>query len=169
MPSPALSERREALSFLEELWLTDREAYECLAHIANEAASNAITGKRLKDEGVKSGYPDYLIDIAVPPWNGFRLELKARNGRIADNQIEWSDRHLKRGYASVFGWGASDCMHYWQAYRAGLLTHDMCLDSRNKPKNVRSKITSTRNKPKVVQSTRGARKPAQLRLRSRTR
>lgn len=60
----------------------------------------AVAGK-LKAEGVKAGIPDLMLTIAVPPYHGLFIEMKAIDGRLTESQREQIERLSARGYRAV--------------------------------------------------------------------
>ena len=66
---------------------------------------DAIEGANLKKQGVKAGVPDIFLPAPRPPYHGLFLELKARNGKVQDNQREWLDALSRRGYKAVVAYG----------------------------------------------------------------
>ena len=81
-------------------------------HPPNGGARNAVTGARLKREGVKPGVPDVLIfedwedyETKVGPakdwWaqgHGVAIELKHGKGRVSPKQREWLEGLEARGW-----------------------------------------------------------------------
>jgi hypothetical protein len=62
--------------------------------IPNGGARNAITGRRLKDEGVSPGVPDMFI-----PSLKLFIEFKTTKGKITEQQTEWIDYLQSCGYS----------------------------------------------------------------------
>lgn len=60
----------------------------------------AVAGK-MKAEGVRKGYPDYLLDVPRQGFHGLRIELKRRNASPSDTkpeQLAWHARLRANGY-----------------------------------------------------------------------
>lgn len=91
-----------------------------LAAIPNGGARDAITGARLKREGVVKGMPDMLLACARSGKHGLFIELKRqRGGRLSESQRELFPLLEAQGYgvAVCRGWlSASDAI---KAYLAG--------------------------------------------------
>lgn len=47
--------------------------------LAGDARMRSIQARRLKDEGVRSGYPDLLLDVPRNGCHGLRIEMKRVN------------------------------------------------------------------------------------------
>ncbi len=77
--------------------------------LAGTPARRAIQGRALRLQGVKAGYPDVGIDIAVAPYHGLRIEFKRSDGsnkpKPGDDQSLWHARLREQGYfvAVCFG------------------------------------------------------------------
>jgi hypothetical protein len=61
--------------------------------IPNGGARSAITGRRLKDEGVSPGVPDMFI-----PCLKMFIEFKTAKGRVSSEQQEWIEHLQFQGY-----------------------------------------------------------------------
>lgn len=77
--------------------------------IPNGGARSAVTGAMLKAEGVKAGVPDICLPIRRHGFNALYIELKAKGGRMQQNQIEWQQRLNDAGNMAVtcIGWEAA--------------------------------------------------------------
>lgn len=58
-------------------------------HVANERKTSPISGRRLKEKGVKPGVPDVLVFEPRGDHPGLALELKAPGGRLTPSQRDW--------------------------------------------------------------------------------
>ena len=86
-----------------------KEKYDLIA-IPNGGARSAVTGARLKAEGVRRGVPDLFLaqprmlwerpgcDSAVQFYAGLWLEIKTPKGRTTPEQEAFMDRQSARGY-----------------------------------------------------------------------
>jgi len=70
-----------------------------LIHIPNEGKRTPWGGRRLKDEGLRPGTPDYFLAFSRSPYHGLFIELKARKGRLGNSQEE-----MMRLLSSKFYW-----------------------------------------------------------------
>jgi hypothetical protein len=61
----------------------------------------ALVGK--SKGGLKSGYPDLLMDMACNGYHGLRIEMKkySKLAMPSAEQIEWLNRLSKQGYLAV--------------------------------------------------------------------
>ena len=81
-----------------------------LAHVPNEGTASRARGKKLKAEGLKAGYPDYLLDVARQGFHGLRIELKTRDGgRTSADQKGWHVALREQGFRVEVcrGWEAA--------------------------------------------------------------
>lgn len=83
-----------------------------LMHVPNGGRRNAREGARLKQQGVRAGYPDLVLDVARAGYHGLRIELKAtradlgRKPQVSPAQRDWLERLTEHGYRAVVceGW-----------------------------------------------------------------
>nr|WP_294508356.1 hypothetical protein [uncultured Bilophila sp.] len=62
-----------------------------MLHIPNGGARNAITGSRMKAEGVTAGVPDILLAVPRQGCHGLWIELKRRKGgRVRKSVPSWT-------------------------------------------------------------------------------
>lgn len=87
--------------------------------IPNGGARNAVTGARLKAEGVKSGVPDILLARPVYPFSGLWLELKREGGRVFQAQEEMIAALNMAGYLAVIVYGIDQARRTIESYLAG--------------------------------------------------
>ena len=82
---------------------------ELLHHIPNGGKRNAREAARLKKEGVRAGVPDIFLPVPRKKYNGMYIELKAKVGRLSDNQKWWIERLEQQGYYCqvCYGWEAA--------------------------------------------------------------
>jgi hypothetical protein len=81
-------------------------ALEMLFAIPNGGRRDAVTGARLKAEGVKAGVPDLFLPWPAGGWHGLFIELKAPGGRPTPAQRRWIERLQAAGYRAevCYGW-----------------------------------------------------------------
>lgn len=89
-----------------------------LAAIPNGGYRPMATAAMLKQEGVKAGYPDILLDVARGDWHGLRIELKRadRSNGPTPEQKDWISRLRGRGYCAVICYGAQEAIGKIMAY-----------------------------------------------------
>lgn len=82
-----------------KLMTATRPELKMLAAVPNGGLrSKAVAGK-LKAEGVKSGYPDTVLDVARAGYHGLKIEMKAGKNTTSDTQDWWITMLLQQGYA----------------------------------------------------------------------
>ena len=81
-----------------------------MLHIPNGGARNAITGARLKAEGVVAGVPDIFLAASRQGFHGLYIELKRRQGgRVSEAQERVIARLREAGYR------VEVCKGWWEA------------------------------------------------------
>lgn len=75
--------------------------------VPNGGRRDAVTGARLKAEGVVPGVSDLLLlvpahriehDVVIALWHGFCIEMKTLKGRQTENQKAWQRKVEAEGY-----------------------------------------------------------------------
>ena len=69
----------------------------CFA-IPNGGARNAVTGARLKAEGVLAGVPDLMLAEPRGYWAGLFVEMKTEKGKLSTEQKQMMQTLIKKGY-----------------------------------------------------------------------
>lgn len=77
--------------------------------IPNGGRRDAVTGARLKAEGVRAGVPDLCLPWPAGGWHGLWIELKAAGGSASPEQRQWIGRLRAAGYRAevCVGWEAA--------------------------------------------------------------
>lgn len=83
-----------------------------LTAIPNGGARHGAVASKMKAEGVRKGYPDYLLDVVAGDFHGLRIELKRINASPSDTapeQRDWHERLRAQGYRVEVckGWQAA--------------------------------------------------------------
>jgi len=104
-------------------WASLRKAtvpeLELLYACPNGGLRGVITGRRLKEEGVKPGIPDLCLPVARGVWHGLYIELKRRKGgSVSDNQKWWIERLREQGYRATVCFGFDDARQTIEQYMA---------------------------------------------------
>lgn len=89
----------------------DAKGY-CWCHVPNGGNRNAVTGAKLKRQGVKPGVPDVLI---FETKGGIAIELKRKSGKpsdVRDTQKEWLNALSNRGWQTKVAYGADEAIDY---------------------------------------------------------
>lgn len=86
--------------------------------IPNGGNRDAITGKHLKEEGLRAGIPDMFLPVARKGLHGLYVEMKTRKGgKISDKQAHWLKRLKRQGYQTTvcegFGEARKTIMRYY--------------------------------------------------------
>ncbi len=95
-----------------------------VAHVPNGGKRSKAEASRMNGEGVRAGYPDYLLDVSRGGYYGWRGELKrVKHEYPRDNQYDWLKRLRGCGYWANWHRGAeamfADLIHYLQMAEAG--------------------------------------------------
>ena len=81
-----------------------------VVHVPNESSSPYLRTRGAL-EGVRKGYPDYLVDAARGGWFGCRFELKRPGEGPEPGQLWWLQELAVRGYLS---WWSDDWERSYQ-------------------------------------------------------
>lgn len=85
--------------------------------IPNGGRRDAITGARLKAEGVLAGVPDIFLAVPAHGYAGLYIELKRRNGgRVSPAQKLVMQRLRSHGYACTVCHGCEAAINAIQSY-----------------------------------------------------
>ena len=76
-----------------------------LTHVPNGGDRNAIVGAKLKAQGVRKGWPDYMLAVQTATSTGLALELKAVDGTVSDEQDKILRMLSAAGWRTVVAWG----------------------------------------------------------------
>ena len=88
-------------------------------HIPNGGARNAVTGARLRAEGVKRGVPDICLPTPRGEFSGLYIEMKRRKGgRVSENQSDWIAYLLTQGYCALECRGSEEAQAVIEGYLA---------------------------------------------------
>ena len=68
-----------------------------LIAVPNGGARDAITGAKLKDEGVTPGVADLILFVRTPLHGALLIEMKTPTGRLSQSQREWSEQLTAEG------------------------------------------------------------------------
>jgi len=90
-----------------------------LAAIPNGGARDAVTGARLKREGVVKGMPDLFLACARSGRHGLFVEMKTRRGRVSESQRNLFPLLEAHGYGVAVCHGWREAANVIEAYLAG--------------------------------------------------
>ncbi len=68
-----------------------------LYHIPNGGTRDAVEGRHLKEQGVKSGVPDLHLPVARGPYHSLYIEMKTETGDTSGAQDWWLEELSKQG------------------------------------------------------------------------
>lgn len=103
-----------------ELWTRQKPHLRPLLFaIPNGGARNAVTGARLKAEGVRAGVPDLCLAVPIRPFSGLWLELKKEGGRVSQAQEQMIAALNMAGYLAVIAYGFDGAKGIIEAYLDG--------------------------------------------------
>jgi hypothetical protein len=98
---------------------SQRPELELLFAVPNGGRRDAVTGARLKAEGVKAGVPDVWLPVARGGYHGLVIELKANvKGRATREQVEWMRRLEEQGYYVALACGGEAARKLIMSYLA---------------------------------------------------
>lgn len=84
--------------------------------IPNGGKRDALTGERMRREGVRPGFPDLGLPIPRGSYHGLFLELKTQTGRCSKAQLGWHHQLARHGYLVVVARGWQQAADALQAY-----------------------------------------------------
>ena len=90
-----------------------------LAAIPNGGARDAITGARLKREGVVRGMPDLVLLCAKCGKHALFIEMKTKRGRVSESQRDLFPFLEAQGYGVAVCRGWREAADTVEAYLAG--------------------------------------------------
>lgn len=86
--------------------------------VPNGGARDAITGARLKAEGVRRGALDLILAIPSAAYAGLFIELKVRDNQPSDQQKAFVEYFNGAGYKAVVHWSADAAIEEIKEYLA---------------------------------------------------
>jgi hypothetical protein len=101
-----------------------------LAAVPNGGYRHLSVARKLKAEGVRSGYPDLVLNVPMGRYHGLFIELKAPKGRATTNQYDWIANLIRAGNAAVICFGADDAISTLKWYCSGADDGNVPLVSR---------------------------------------
>ncbi len=90
LPVPKETEEQKILYKWASLQACKYPELRLLYHIPNEGKRSPITGARLKEEGLRTGFPDNCLPVPRGIYGAFYFEMKRRKGnKPSEAQEEW--------------------------------------------------------------------------------
>jgi hypothetical protein len=78
------------------------------AHLAGDARLRAIKMNAMKSEGFTSGVSDLFLMIPKNGYHGLWIEMKAKAGKVSDNQKEFMAAANAMNYKTIVCFGFDD-------------------------------------------------------------
>lgn len=101
-------------------WAVAHQQYQlplfALFAVPNGGARDAITGSRLKAEGVRRGVSDLILAKPIGIHHGLYIEMKAADGREGEDQQAFGKYLESVGYRFAFCYGATPAIELIQKY-----------------------------------------------------
>lgn len=94
----------------------ENNTYNLIFAIPNGAKRDAITGARLKSEGVKSGVFDIFVSVARNNYHGLYIEMKVNNNKLTENQIIFKQNVEKEAYKCIVCYSAKEAIEKLEEY-----------------------------------------------------
>lgn len=88
----------------------------CLWAIPNGSFRHIGTAIKLKSEGVMAGVSDLFLMIPNKGKHGLFIEMKAKNGKIQQNQIEFLNLAESMGYAAEVAYSFEEAKNIIEKY-----------------------------------------------------
>ena len=110
---------------------------ELLVHVPNGGRRNRIEAARMKGEGVRKGFPDYLLPVPIGPFAGSVFELKTP-GNYPTPEQRWWFAHLRRqSFLTFCAWDWLAASEFIRRYLQGQITPDMVTPGERPSKDIR--------------------------------
>lgn len=91
----------------------------CLIAVPNGGRRDAVTGAKLKAEGVVAGVSDLLLLVPQGKYHGLCIEMKTPKGRQSEAQRRWQQAVEEMGYKYALVRSAVQFMQEVDGYLAG--------------------------------------------------
>lgn len=75
-----------------------------------------INGKKLKNEGVKSGVPDIFLPYPTKGYHGLFIEMKVKPNKTSENQKKFINFLLRRNYLAIICYSHEEAIQATQKY-----------------------------------------------------
>lgn len=69
--------------------------------VPNAAKRSYALAKRMKDEGLTAGVPDWILPVARNGYCGFAIEFKRHNGELSEDQLNYILLLQKEGWKVI--------------------------------------------------------------------
>ena len=116
LPTPSEHQEQAALFAWAKLAAARLPELRLLFAVPNGGARDAVTGARLKAEGVKPGIPDVCLPVARGGWIGLWIEMKTSKRTLKPHQRAIGEALAAQGHRVAVCWG-------WESARAEILEY----------------------------------------------
>lgn len=113
------SEAQEAKAFVQYMAYAHPDIP--VVHIPNEARRSVAGYVELAKQGVRKGFPDYMILTPNIRWSALFIELKTKKGKLTEAQEEWIRKLIERGYYASVARGCEEAINVFEDYIRGKL------------------------------------------------
>lgn len=90
------------------------------SHMRGGQAQRKLQLIILSKTGMRAGAPDLLLALPRSPYSGFFVEMKAKDGRESDDQIDFGELLRTMGYRAEFCYGADQAIEVIRGYVEGV-------------------------------------------------
>lgn len=84
--------------------------------IPNVGTKNPLRGKRMKEEGLKKGVPDWCLPVPRGKYHGLYVEQKALDGTLKQEQEDWLCWLWGQGYYTAVSFCAEESKQILEWY-----------------------------------------------------
>lgn len=100
-------------------------------HIGNERKATYYAGYIMKRMGVLKGASDLFMAWPVGGFHGLFIEVKSKQGKPTQDQLEFIERALERGYMAKVCYGADEVIHCMRIYLSGGYARNVVSDAQD--------------------------------------
>ena len=113
-----MSEHDTQAAFIQYVRLREMDMPEIkwLHAIPNGGARNAVTGARMKEEGVRKGIWDICFPFASGGYHGLYIEFKNGKNKLTPEQVEFGEFVRKQGYKTGVAYTVDEAIEILQEY-----------------------------------------------------
>lgn len=87
--------------------------------IPNGGGRSRTEAGRLKAEGQRKGVSDIFTSFPSHGRHGLYIEMKAKNGKVSDEQADWQAESAELGYMAAVCYSAEQAVAVWVDYVTG--------------------------------------------------
>lgn len=91
-------------------------------HVPNGGKRNAIEAAKFKKMGVMAGVSDVILDEAKGGYHGLRIELKTKNGKLSESQMNFLNKATDKGYLCAVVYSFDAARELIENYLNGIYT-----------------------------------------------